>query len=93
MQHRELQQLLAGALHEFAAVDCCLTGGHSMQGAELAVGFTVNGVAMRPGEKINLGLAATGQAAGDHRVIVKVQTADRSTPVSKEESTHVYSDH
>ncbi len=46
MLQRELEQLLAGALHEFAAVDCRLEGGHSMQGAELSLGFVVNGVAM-----------------------------------------------
>ena len=44
IQQRELSQLLAGALHEFSAVDCCLTGGHSMQGPELNIGFVVNGV-------------------------------------------------
>ncbi|MEE4146438.1 MAG: selenide, water dikinase SelD [Halieaceae bacterium] len=43
---RELHQLLAGALHEMARVDCLLAGGHSMQGPELSIGFVVNGVAM-----------------------------------------------
>ncbi|MEM1152715.1 MAG: selenide, water dikinase SelD [Pseudomonadota bacterium] len=41
---RELEQLLAGALHEFQLVGCRLTGGHSMQGPELNLGFAVNGV-------------------------------------------------
>ncbi|RLQ23553.1 selenide, water dikinase SelD [Seongchinamella sediminis] len=40
---RDLQQVLAGALYEFAKVDCILAGGHSMQGPELQLGFAVNG--------------------------------------------------
>lgn len=40
---RELQQVLAGALHEFSGVGCVLNGGHTMQGPELAIGFVVNG--------------------------------------------------
>ena len=44
IQRRDLKQLLAGALREFAAADCVLTGGHSMQGRELTIGFAVNGI-------------------------------------------------
>ena len=44
---RELEQILAGALHEFSQVECVLTGGHSMQGPELQIGFAVNGRAMQ----------------------------------------------
>ncbi len=64
LQRRELKQVLAGALQEFAAVDCQLAGGHSMQGAELALGFAVNGVVgergmltkrgVRPGDRLIL---------------------------------------
>jgi selenide,water dikinase len=46
LQQRELEQLLDGALHEFALAGCRLNGGHSLQGAELCVGFAVNGVRM-----------------------------------------------
>ncbi|MDX1734646.1 MAG: selenide, water dikinase SelD, partial [Halioglobus sp.] len=59
---RELQQLLAGALREFAAVDCVLNGGHSMQGPELQLGFTVNGVAARDDGRL---LRKTGARVGD----------------------------
>jgi selenide,water dikinase len=45
---RELQQLLAGALHEFSRVGCVLNGGHTLQGPELAIGFVVNGVPRDP---------------------------------------------
>lgn len=43
LQQRELVQLLGGALAEFARVNCRLTGGHSLQGPELAIGFAVQG--------------------------------------------------
>jgi selenide,water dikinase len=65
---RELEQLLAGALHEFAAVDCRLSGGHSMQGPELNIGFVVNGVSMAGDGSF---LAKTGAAPGDQLVLTK----------------------
>ncbi len=65
---RELEQLLAGALHEFAAVDCQLSGGHSMQGPELNIGFVVNGVPMARDGKL---LGKTGAAPGDQLVLTK----------------------
>ena len=65
---RELQQLLAGALHEFAEVDCQLRGGHSMQGPELNIGFVVNGVPMGHDGKL---LGKTGAAPGDKLVLTK----------------------
>jgi selenide,water dikinase len=68
MLQRELQQLLAGALHEFAAVDCRLTGGHSMQGAELSLGFVVNGVPMAAGGKL---LPKIGAQPGDQLILTK----------------------
>jgi selenide,water dikinase len=65
---RELQQLLAGALHEMARVDCLLAGGHSMQGPELSIGFAVNGVAMASDGRW---LHKRGLAAGDKLVLTK----------------------
>ena len=65
---RDLRQLLAGALTEFAAVDCVLAGGHSMQGPELNLGFAVNGVAMGPGGRL---LPKRGLAPGDQLLLTK----------------------
>jgi selenide,water dikinase len=65
---RDLEQLLAGALHEFSAVDCRLNGGHSMQGAELGLGFVVNGVPLAEDGSL---LAKTGAAVGDQLVLTK----------------------
>jgi selenide,water dikinase len=65
---RELEQLLAGALYEFAEVDCQLRGGHSMQGPELNIGFVVNGVPMAHDGKL---LGKTGAAPGDKLVLTK----------------------
>lgn len=65
---RELQQLLAGAVHEFAAADCVLNGGHTMQGPELAIGFVVNG---RPHDNATGALAKTTGRPGDALVLTK----------------------
>jgi len=65
---RELKQLLAGALHEFAGADCLLAGGHSMQGPELNVGFVVNGTAIAGDGRL---LGKRGLAVGDQLVLAK----------------------
>jgi selenide,water dikinase len=65
---RELQQLLAGALHELASADCLLAGGHSMQGPELNVGFVVNGVALAEDGRL---LGKRGLVVGDRLVLAK----------------------
>jgi len=65
---RELKQLLRGALHEFSAADCVLSGGHTMQGLELSVGFVVNGVAISKESGL---LAKRGVCDGDHLVLTK----------------------
>lgn len=43
VQQRDLELLMDGALTEMAKVGCQLLGGHSLEGAELSIGFTVNG--------------------------------------------------
>lgn len=68
MLERELYQLLAGALHEFAAADCRLSGGHSMQGSELSIGFVVNGVPIAEDGKL---LPKVGAKPGDQLVLTK----------------------
>jgi selenide,water dikinase len=68
IQERELKQLLAGALHEFAAVDCKLQGGHTFQGLELNIGFVVNGSPISTERGL---LAKRGLNPGDHLVLTK----------------------
>lgn len=47
---------------------------------------------LKPGDKLSFIVVAQGQAEGDHRVAIQLQSDDRPNPVKKEESTHVYSD-
>jgi len=68
IQQRELKQYLAGALHEFAAVNCLLAGGHSMQGPELNLGFVVNGQSMSADGRM---LGKQGLAVGDRLILAK----------------------
>jgi len=68
LQRRDLQQLLAGALEEFSAVYCPLLGGHSLQGAELSLGFVVNGTPLAADGQV---LGKQGLQAGDALVLTK----------------------
>ena len=65
-QSRDLQQLMCGAMWEMAQVGCRLLGGHSIEGPELTIGFTVNG-------EIEQGklLAKTGARPGAKLVLTK----------------------
>ena len=47
---------------------------------------------LRPGEELNITVVATGRSPGDHRIVVNMKADGRDTPVSKEETTRVYSD-
>ena len=47
---------------------------------------------LSPGEEKSIAIKAKGMRVGDHRVIIKVQSDDRTVAESKEESTKVYSD-
>jgi len=47
---------------------------------------------LRPGEELKVSVVATGRGAGDHRIVVNMKADGRETPVSKEETTRVYSD-
>jgi selenide, water dikinase len=68
VQYRELKQLLAGALHEFSAVNCQLCGGHTLQGPELSIGFVVNG---SPGAGHQKLLTKNGLQVGDQLLLTK----------------------
>lgn len=47
---------------------------------------------LKPGAKLSFVISGQGTSAGDHRVVLKMTTDGRTTAVSKEESTRVYSD-
>jgi uncharacterized repeat protein (TIGR01451 family) len=47
---------------------------------------------LTPGDEVSVVIQAKGQSAGDHRVVVNMRADGRQTPVSKEETTRVYSD-
>jgi selenide,water dikinase len=66
MQQRDLQQLLMGAAEEMKRAGCQWLGGHTLEGPDLSVGFTVNGV-------LDAGpaLTKTGVREGDHLILAK----------------------
>jgi selenide,water dikinase len=66
LQKRDLTLLMHGALTEMERVDCQLIGGHSLEGPELAIGFTVNGELER--ERL---LHKTAVKAGDRLVLTR----------------------
>ncbi|CAM9622724.1 unnamed protein product, partial [Ectocarpus fasciculatus] len=63
-----LEQLLAGALKTLREAGCLLVGGHTCEGAELALGLSVNGVARGGAGSL---LAKGGAAPGDALVLTK----------------------
>jgi selenide,water dikinase len=62
----DLFQMMAGALKILNEADCALVGGHSAEGAEMALGFAVNGLA-RPEELIY----KNGLRLGDKLILTK----------------------
>ena len=62
----QLYQMMAGAARVLADADTALVGGHTCEGAELALGFAVNGTAER--ERL---LKKKGLVAGDRLVLTK----------------------
>ncbi len=45
LQGRDMARLMAGAVHELNQAQCTLVGGHTIEGPQMAAGFTVNGAA------------------------------------------------
>lgn len=62
----ELRQMLAGALEVFAAEGAALVGGHTSEGAELSLGFSVTGLVDR-----DAALLKRGMRAGDVLILTK----------------------
>jgi selenide,water dikinase len=65
LQQRDLQQLMSGAVVELQLAGCRLVGGHTLEGPELVVGFTVNG------ELDGKPLPKQGVQAGDQLILCK----------------------
>ena len=62
----ELRDIMAGALHALEQNDTALVGGHTSEGAELALGFSVNGLA----DRARL-LKKRGMQPGDALILTK----------------------
>ena len=63
---RDLEQLLRGVLHSLGDAGAILIGGHTAEGAEMAIGLTVNG-AVRAGAPWRKG----GASPGDRLILTK----------------------
>lgn len=55
-QEELLFQLLAGAVREFSAMGCALVGGHTIEGPQTALGFTVLGALQTAQPRVKAGL-------------------------------------
>jgi selenide,water dikinase len=62
----DLSAMMAGANEVLRAADCALVGGHTSEGAELALGFAVNGLVSRA-----TALRKSGLKPGDALVVTK----------------------
>jgi selenide, water dikinase len=62
----DLSAMMAGANEVLRAADCALVGGHTSEGAELALGFAVNGLVQRAGA-----LRKGGLIPGDALILTK----------------------
>jgi selenide,water dikinase len=62
----ELSQMMAGALKVLGAANTALVGGHTSEGAELSLGFSINGLADR--DHI---MRKGGMAPGDRLILTK----------------------
>ena len=61
----DLSAMMAGANEALREAGCALVGGHTSEGAELALGFAVNGLVSR------LGVAQSGLKPGDALILTK----------------------
>lgn len=65
LQSRTLAEIMAVATEVFAAEGAAIVGGHTSQGAELSIGFTVTGLCDGPA------LTHAGARAGDRLILTK----------------------
>ena len=66
LQGRDLKRLMHAAVDQLNLADCALLGGHTLEGAQLAAGFAVNGSA-REEELFHKG----GSKSGDRLILTK----------------------
>ena len=59
LQSRDLKLLMTGAVEELNRADCALVGGHTIEGPQMAAGFTVNGT-VEPSRMFRKGKAEPG---------------------------------
>lgn len=64
LQGRDLRRLMAGAVRELDRAGCTLLGGHSLEGPQMAAGFTVNGTMSPDG-----GFRKGGARPGDRLLV------------------------
>lgn len=69
-QSEMLHQVLSGAVHEFSLANTVLVGGHTTNGEELAIGFTVFGEAQSPSND-RLPLSKTTLRLGQQLILTK----------------------
>lgn len=66
IQERDMRSLMAGAAFQFEQANCQLAGGHSLEGSELSIGFSVTGDCRH--ESL---LLKSGIADGDKLILCK----------------------
>lgn len=66
IQERDMCLLMAGAVYQFEAANCQLAGGHSFEGSELSIGFSVTGDCSRESLLLKQGIAE-----GDDLILCK----------------------
>lgn len=66
LQGRDLERLMRGAVEELNRAGCALLGGHTIEGPQMAAGFTINGSATH--EQL---LSKGGAHVGDNLILTK----------------------
>lgn len=66
LQGRDISRLMHGAIEELNRADCALLGGHTIEGPQMAAGFTINAVG-----KEDVLLGKSGAQAGDKLLLTK----------------------
>jgi selenide, water dikinase len=66
LQGRDLERLMRGAVEELNRAGCALLGGHTIEGPQMAAGFTINGSATQ--EQL---LSKGGAHVGDNLILTK----------------------